>query len=429
MGDLITRIDATEILGARANALEVIVTTESGATGRATPEPGVSTGSHEARMVLDGGRRFGGLGVQEAARNVNRHLAPALLGMDVSRQREIDLAMVALDGTADKSRLGANAIVGISIAVAKAAAASAGLPLYQYLGGPNATVIPMPIPGVGGGGGGRYRDPGSSRWFKPSYQYMPYGAGSYARAMEMNYDIQRELGRLMTKRYGNTVRTYSGLHVAGLLENDEELLEAMTEAIIQAGYEGEVGLYFDAAADCYYERDTERYVGLFSAGEQTRDQLIARYVRMVERFPLVSIEDPLHEDDFEGHAMVTAETGIEIVGDDLFTTNIERLEQAIPLGAANSMVLKITQVGTVSEALDACDLALRSGYNVHPCGSRGDVDSIADFAVALNAGQLRAGDWNRPLAIERELGAAARWPGRGYLKGWRNRQPPAILSL
>ena len=422
MSDRIVSIVASEILGARTNALEVLVTTESGAVGRATPEPGISTGTHEAKMVLDGGRRFGGLGVIQAARHVNEEIAPALVGMDVSRQREIDLAMIEMDGTRDKSRLGANAIVGVSIAVAQAAAASAGLPLYQYIGGPQATLIPMPIPGVGGGGGGRYRDPGTSRWFKPSYQYIPYGAGSYARAIEMDYDIQRELGKLMVERYGIAVRTYAGLNVAGLLKHDNELLDAMTEAIVRAGYEGEVGLYFDAAADCYYERDLDRYVGLYSEGEKTRDELIAEYVAMVERFPIVSIEDPLHEDDYLGHAMVTEETGIEIVGDDLFTTNIERLAEGMAVGAANSMVLKITQVGTVSEALDACELALRNGYNVHPCGSRGDRDSIADFAVALNAGQLRAGDWNRPLIIERELGPAARWPGRSFLKGWRNQE-------
>jgi enolase len=197
----------------------------------------------------------------------------------------------------------------------------------------------------------------------------------------------------------------------------------MTESIVRCGYEGRVGIYYDCAAECYYEKDVDRYVGLFSLGEKSRDDLIELYRRNVASFPIVSIEDPLHEEDFEGHAILTRELGIEIVGDDLFTTNRQRLEHAIALGAANSMVLKITQVGTVSEALAACRLALAHGYNVHPCGSRGDRDSIGDFAVGLNAGQLRAGDHNRMLTVEAELGASAAWLGRDAYKGWR-RDPP-----
>jgi len=219
---------------------------------------------------------------------------------------------------------------------------------------------------------------------------------------------------------GNYHRQFSDLGL--VLKHDAELLEAMTEAIVQTGHEGQVGIYFDAAAGCYYEPDIDRYVGLFTKGEKTREELIAQYKAFVEQFPIVSIEDPLHENDFEGHAIVTQELGIEIVGDDLFTTNIKRLKRGIATGAANSMVLKVTQVGTISEALDACRLALRNGYNIHPCGSRGDQDSIGDFAVALNAGQVRAVDYNRLLTIEEELGPAGVWPGKALFKGWRNAQ-------
>jgi enolase len=202
-------------------------------------------------------------------------------------------------------------------------------------------------------------------------------------------------------------------------------MEIMSEAIVRSGYAGQVSIYFDCAADCYYEKDSDRYVGLFSPGEKSRDEVIKLLLKWVKTYPLLSLEDPLREDDFEGHALATKELGIEIVGDDLFTTNISRLRQAIARGAANSMVLKITQVGTVSEAMDACRLALTSGYNVHPCGSRGDQDSIGDFSVGLNAGQCRGGSHNRILAIEEELGASAVWPGKAAFKGWRNAQPAA----
>jgi enolase len=306
------------------------------------------------------------------------------------------------------------------MAAATAAAADAGLPLHQYLGGPGACTLPMPIVGIGTGG--RYRDPGKTRWFKPSYEFIPYGAGSCSRAMEVCWEVCQALTRIMQERFGPRVSGYSRLSDLGnVLKHDAELLDAMTEAIVWAGHEGKVGIYFDAAADCYYERDLDRYVGIFAEGEKTRDEMVVQYKEFVANYPLVSIEDPLHEDDLEGHAMITRELGIEIVGDDLFTTSIERLKRAVAIGAANSMVLKITQVGTVTEALDAAQFAMRSGYNVHPCGSRGDQDSIADFAVALNAGQVRAVDYNRLLSIEEELGPTAVWPGKALFKGDKQR--------
>ncbi len=422
MAGKIQEIRAREILAQRGNlCLEVTVLTDDGAVGVSTPEVGISTGRYEAVMVLDGGERYGGMGVRKAAQNVYE-IARYLRGMEVNRQREIDRLMIELDGTPNKSKLGANAIVGVSLAVAKAAAQSAGLPLYQYLGGPDACLLPMPIVGIGTGG--RYRDPGKSRWFKPSYEFIAYGAGSCAEAMHWYWQIKSALSEILRRRYGRVLgnyhRQFSDLGL--VLKHDAELLEAMTEAIVQTGHEGQVGIYFDAAAGCYYEPDIDRYVGLFTKGEKTREELIAQYKAFVEQFPIVSIEDPLHENDFEGHAIVTQELGIEIVGDDLFTTNIKRLKRGIATGAANSMVLKVTQVGTISEALDACRLALRNGYNIHPCGSRGDQDSIGDFAVALNAGQVRAVDYNRLLTIEEELGPAGVWPGKALFKGWRNAQ-------
>jgi len=415
----IQAIKAREILAQRGLlSLEVTVVADDGARGVATPEAGVSTGTHEALFLLDGGERYNGLGVRKAADKVNTVIAPALRGLEVTNQQEIDRLMIELDGTPNKSRLGANAVVGVSLAVLKAAANSTGLPLYRYIGGAGACTLPIPIVGIGTGG--RYRDPGRSRWFKPSYEFAAYGAGSYADAIYWSWRCSEEVKRLLRARYPDKYApAYRTTSLAGVIDHDRELLEIMSESIARCGYEGKVGIYFDCAADCYYEKDIDRYVGFFSPGEKSRDELIELLKGFVETYPIVSLEDPLHEEDFEGHAIATRELGIEVVGDDLFTTNAERLRRGIAAGAANSMVLKITQVGTVSEALAACRLALSNGYNVHPCGSRGDGDSIGDFAVGLNAGQVRGGDRNRILAIEEELGRSAIWLGKAAYKGWR----------
>jgi len=419
MGAKIQSVRAKEIVAQRGIlSLQVTVETDDGSCGVSTPESGVSTGTHEAKFLLDGGERYNGLGVRKAAQQTNEIIAPALKGMDVTAQREIDLTMIELDGTPDKSRLGANAIVGVSLAVIKAAANSSGLPLYQYIGGPAACTLTIPIYGIGTGG--RYRDPGGSRWFKPSYEFAAYGAGTYESALYMSWRCTQETRRLLQQRYpGKFAPTYHNISLAGVIAHDRELLEIMSESIARCGYEGKVGIYFDVAADCYYEKDIDRYVGLFSPGEKSSDDVIALLKDFVEKYPILSLEDPLREEDFEGISVATRELGIEVVGDDLFTTNVERLKQGIAAGAANSMVLKITQVGTVTEALEACRTALTNGYNVHPCGSRGDMDSIGDFAVGLNAGQVRAVDHNRLLEIEEGLGKAAVWPGKAAYKGWR----------
>jgi enolase len=418
----IQEVRAREIIAGRGVvSLEVTVETDDGAQGVSTPESGVSTGSHEAAFLLDGGERYSGKGVRKAAEAVNAIIGPALIGMDIADQAAIDEAMIELDGTPIKARLGANAIVGVSLAAIQAAAASSGQPLYRMVGGVSARTLPIPIYGIGTGG--RYRDPGTSRWFKPSYEFCAYGANGYATALEWSWRCAQETRRLLAERYPDRYNpSYRSNGLAGVIDHDRELLEIMTESIVNCGYEGQVGIYFDCAADCYYEADVDRYVGLFGPGEKTRDEVIQELLGFVGAYPIVSLEDPLREDDFEGHALATQALGIEIVGDDLFTTNIERLRQGIEAGAANSMVLKITQVGTVTEALAACRLALTHGYNVHPCGSRGDNRSIGDFAVGLNTGQVRATGHNRLLAIEEELGSAALWQGRRAYKGWRNRK-------
>jgi len=419
MATRISSISAQEIYALRGNlCLEVTVTTDNGGVGVSTPEVGISVGTYEAKMLLDGGKRYGGMGVRKAAEVVNTVIGPELIGADVTDQRGIDRRMIELDGTPDKRSLGANAIVGVSLAVVKAAADSSGLELYQYLGGPNASMLPIPIPGIGTGG--RYRDPGTTRWYKPSYQFVPYGAGSFSGAMEMSWEITQQFRAILRERYGRSVVQAGRYELANVLKHDSELLDAMTQAIIKAGYEGDCGLYFDCASDCYYEADIDKYVGIFGPGEKDVDEMLAQYKEFIANFPIVSLEDVLREDDMEGTAAFTRELGIEIVGDDFFTTSIERLQRGIEAGACNSMVLKITQVGSVTEALDACEMCIANGYGVHPCGSRGDRDAIGDFAVALSAGQVRAWDSNRLLAIERQLGESAKWPGRTILKGALN---------
>lgn len=402
----------------RYPAIEATVITENGACGVAMVATGTSVGKHEVQFVYDGGERWGGRGVMKAVSNVSDIIAPALKGADATKQRKVDEILIELDGTPNKAKLGGNATASVSAAVLKAGAASLEIPLYQHIGGINAYTMPIPI--IGLGTGGRYRAPGRTRWLKPSYEYSAYGAGCYSEAIYWSWRCSEEVKRLLQKQYPDKYSpSYQMGSLAGVISNDREFLEIMSESIVNCGYEGKIGIYFDCAADCYYEKDIDRYVGIFSPGEKSRDEMIKLYKDFVTTYPIVSFEDPLHEEDFEGIAIVTKEVGIEVVGDDLFTTNLERLKRGISMGAANSMVLKMTQVGTVSEALAACRVALANGYNVHPCGSRGDSDSIGDFAVGLNAGQVRATDHNRLLAIEKELGSSAVWLGKEAYKGCR----------
>ncbi|MFC2020454.1 enolase C-terminal domain-like protein [Chloroflexota bacterium] len=420
----IESVTARQIL-ARRNypAIQTTVVTENEACGVHVVGAGTSVGTYEAQFVYDGDERWGGLGMQKAVSNVKDIIGPALKGVDATEQQKVDGIILELDGTKNKSNLGGNATASVSAAVLRAGAASLGIPLYKHIGGVNACTLPIPI--VGLGTGGRYRDPGKTRWFKPSYEYSAYGAGSYSESLYYSLRCADEVQRLLRERYPGKYHPIAGTQsgtLAGVIEDDREFLDIMTEAIINCGYEGKMGIYFDSAADCYYEKDINKYVGIFSPGEKSREELIDFYKELVNKYPIVSFEDPLQEDDYEGIAIVTKEVGIEVVGDDLFTTNIERLKKGIATGAANSMVLKMTQVGTVSEALMACRLALANDYNVHPCGSRGDADSIGDFAVGLNAGQVRAADHNRLLAIEEELGSTAVWPGKEAYKGWRHQK-------
>jgi enolase len=418
MDSRIKSVFAREVFSERGHpGIEATVVTEDGSTGTAIVTAGVSVGKHEVRFVYDGGARWGGMGVLRAVENVNSIIGPAIRGMDASRQREVDRAIIELDGTPDKSRLGGNATASVSAAVLKAGAASLGIPLYRHIGGVNACVLPVPgviaIVGSERYGGGR-RSGG-----KPSYSFMCYGFKSFAEASYACWEVSRKFNELMYAKYRLRL-AFSPAVPPGIVKHDRELWELMSDAISEAGYRNRVGIQVDVAAGTYYEADRGVFVGLFSEGEKTREDLIELYKEMVADFPFIILEDPLDEVDYEGHAILTRELGIEIVGDDLFTTNIERFKRGIEVGACNAMLLKVNQIGTISEALDVVQLAYRHGYGVMPCSSRGEGADIGDYAVGLNTGHIRESGTgptaNRLLKIEYELGRSAKFLGKDGLK-------------
>jgi enolase len=410
MSSKIKSIHAREIYATRGYVgLHVTVETYEGIQGIATPMIGVSVGKYEAKFLFDGGKRWFGRGVLKAVNNVNKIIAPALKNKDVTQQGTIDNALIQLDGTPDKSHLGANAIVGVSLASLMAAAQSSRVPLYQYLGGVNARVLPCPI--IGCGTAGTYRNPGQTRLFKPSFEFAAFDGSSFSESVYLARLAEAELKIVISREYG--ARAIRRRNILSMVADDRDALIAMTTAIDNTGYTGKIGIFIDCAAGCYYDAASDTYHGLFSDSTKTRDDLMELYDKFVTEYPVIVLEDPLHEDDFEGHALLTKELGIEIVGDDLFVTNPQRLQKGIELGAANAMVLKIPQVGTVTEALRAAQLAQNHGYSVGPCASRGGAAYISDFAVGLNTGQVRnTSNLNRLLEIEHELGAAARFLGR-----------------
>lgn len=417
----IKSISAQEVFTDRGHpGVEATVITENGGKGIAMATSGTSMGQYEAKFALDGGTRWNGLGVKTAIEKVHNILAPALTGKDASRQREIDHIILDLDGTHDKSNLGANTTGCVSAAVLKAGASSLGIPLYQHIGGVNANILP-----VCGTllmlGSGRY-GAGEHAGEKPSYSIMCYGFERYSEAAYASWEIYREFKKRLVKKFNLDIPNNNYITIApGRIKHDQEFIELIAESIIERGYENRAGIQVDVAAGTYYDRNKKKYVGLFSAGEKTKEDLIKLYQDFVRKYPFAIIEDPLEEDDFEGHAYLKKELGVEIVGDDLFTTNIERLKQGIEMGSAHSVLLKVYQIGTITEAFDMVQFAYEHGMGVMPCSSRGEGADIADYTVGLGTGHLResaigpAG--NRFLEIERELGCGARFLGKKGLKG------------
>ncbi len=420
MGSKIKSVVAREIFSDRGHpGIEAIVRTEDGASGKAMATAGVSVGEHEVKFAYDGGNRWGGLGVSRAVENVNKIIAPVLKGMDVTDQRSIDHAMIDLDGTSDKSRLGGNATASVSAAVLKAAANSLGVPLYKHIGGVNACILPVPDAGAYYGdqryGGGIGHTGG-----KPSLEFVCHGFKGFSEASYAGWEVGKEFQRILLERFGmkpNLAGWMMNVINSGPMEHDGELWGAMADAIQNVGHKNKIGIQMDVAAGTYYDDSKGVFKGLFSKKEKSKEDLIELYKDAVKSYPFMILEDPLDEEDYEGHAILTRELGIEIVGDDLFTTNPRRLQQGIDVGAANAMLLKVNQVGTITEAFDAVQLAYMNGYGVMPCSSRGEGDELADYVVGLGTGHMRGGALsNRLLEIEAELGNNGKFLGKAALK-------------
>lgn len=417
---IIENVCAREILDSRGNpTVEVDVLLDDGTVGRAAVPSGASTGVHEAVELRDGDKdRFGGKGVAKAVENVNEAIADVIIGLDPTRQVEIDQAMIRLDGTPNKGKLGANAILGVSLAVAKAAALSVGLPLYQYLGGVNAKELPVPMMNILNGGAHADNNVDIQE-----FMIMPVGADSFAEALRINAEIYQALKKVLKgKGLATAVGDEGGF--APNLESNEEALQVIVEAIEKAGYKpGEqVRLAIDTAASELFEDGKYNLKG--EGVVKTAEEMVEWYASLCEKYPIVSIEDGLAEDDWDGWKKLTDALGkkVQLVGDDLFVTNVERLQKGIEQGVANAILIKLNQIGTLTETLDAIEMAKRAGYTAivsHRSGETEDT-TIADVVVGTNAGQIKSGapcrtdrvaKYNQLLRIEEDLGAAAQYNG------------------
>lgn len=423
-GTTIISVKARQVYTNRGNpGVEAVVTTENGAVGRAMCTSGISVGTHEVDFTFDGGEKFRGKGVMHAVNNVNNVIAPVLVGMDAANQSAVDNAMLAIMPDA-KLHLGGNATASVSAATLKAGAAALGIPLYRHIGGAGAMYLPVPGVAMVAGHdryGGGITTPGG----KPTMSCMCFGFDTFAEASYACWDIHTRWAEKMKKLFGGAPNIRDFIVIPeGVFQSDENIWESMTETIIQAGYEGKVGFQMDVATDTYHNKEDGKYYGLFNRQAKTKDQLYDFYMNMIQKFPFVILEDPFNEDDYETTAAFTKDSGIQIVGDDLFTTNPKRVAHGISLGAANTVLLKVNQVGTITEALEMIQYAYKFGYAVMPSDSRGEGDSIGDYAVGINAGSIRESGiglrGNRLLEIEQELGSQARFIGARGLKGFRN---------
>ena len=423
-GTLITDVKARQVYTNRGKpGVEVTITTQNGAEGRGMCTAGVSMGTHEVDFSYDGGKKFGGKGVGRAIESVKNKIAPVIIGMDAANQAEIDAAMLAIEPDA-KISLGGNAVAAVSAAVLKAGARALGIPLYRHIGGANAMYLPVPGVAMAAGDeryGGGITTPGG----KPTMSVMAYGFDTFSDASYACWDIHTRWAEKMKKKFGGLPNVRDFISIPeGVYSCDREIWEDMLKTIIEAGYEGKVGFQMDVATDTYHNKEDDKYYGLFDKTPKTKEQLYDFYMQIIKDYPFVIIEDPFNEDDYETTAALTKECGIQIVGDDLFTTNPERVAYGISKNAANAVLLKVNQVGTISEALEMIQYAYKFGYAVMPSDSRGEGAAIADYAVGINAGSIREsaiGDrGNRFLEIEEELGASAKFIGAKGLKGFRN---------
>jgi len=420
----IINVEAREILDSRGNpTVEVEVVLESGAVGRACVPSGASTGENEAVELRDGdSSRYGGKGVLKAVDNVNSVIAPEIELMDATDQLLIDRTMIQLDGTENKSNLGANAILGVSMAVARAAAEALGLPLYQYLGGIHARLLPTPMMNILNGG--KHAD---NNVDLQEFMVMPVGAPTFREALRMGAEVFHSLKKVLgAKGYNTAVGDEGGF--APDLKSNEEALTVIMEAIEKAGYKpgDDVMIALDPAASSFYDADKDRYVLAGEGGrELTSEEMVDFYSDLVDRYPIISIEDGLDENDWDGFTLMTGKLGgrIQIVGDDLFVTNTKFLKKGIETKAANSILVKVNQIGTLTETFDAIEMAMKAGFTAvvsHRSGETEDA-TIADIVVAANTGQIKTGSasrsdriakYNQLLRIEDKLGDCAEYAGR-----------------
>src|SRR5689334_16124497 len=419
-------IGAREILDSRGNpTVEVEVALDDGTLARAAVPSGASTGAFEANELRDGDpKRYGGKGVEGAVENVNETIAEAVQGYDATEQRLIDQAMLDLDGTPEKSNLGANAILGVSLAVAKAAADSAGLSLFKYLGGPNAHLLPVPMLNILNGG-----SHADSNVDVQEFMIAPIGAPTFREALRTGAEVYHSLKSVLKKKGLSTGLGDEGGFAPNLPTN-AAALDLIAEAVEKAGYSlgSDIVLALDVAATEFYKDGGYKFEG----GSKSSDEMIAYYAQLVDAYPSVSIEDPLSEEDWDGWKAMTDALGsrIQIVGDDLFVTNPQRIARGIATDTANAVLVKVNQIGSLTETLDAVDLAHRAGFRTmmsHRSGETEDT-TIADLAVALGTGQIKTGaparservaKYNQLLRIEDELDDAARYAGRGAFPRYR----------
>jgi enolase len=413
-----------ELLDSRGNpTVEVDVILESGVLGRAAVPSGASTGEHEANELRDGDKsRFFGKGVQTAVANVNDKIAEHILGLDATDQVGIDKLMIELDGTVNKSNLGANAILGVSLAIAKAAAETLGLPLHQYLGGVNAKVLPVPMMNILNGG-----SHADNNVDLQEFMIVPAGALKFSEALRMGSEIFHHLKKVLKdKGYNTAVGDEGGF--APDLKSNEEAIEVILEAVEKSGYKigQDIFLALDPASSEYYDKEKSKYILASENKELTAQQMVEFYEDWVKKYPIISIEDGMAEDDWDGWKIMTDKLGekIQLVGDDLFVTNTQRLSRGIEGNIANSILIKVNQIGSLTETLDAIELANKSGYTAvisHRSGETED-STIADLAVATNAGQIKTGSasrsdrvakYNQLLRIEELLDDTAIYPGLG----------------
>jgi len=419
---LIEDIHAREILDSRGNpTIEVDVLLECGVMGRAAVPSGASTGEHEAVELRDGDKgRYLGKGVRKAVSNVNDVIAPELLDMDALDQAALDRVMIELDGTPNKAKLGANAILGVSLAAARAAANAVELPLYSYIGGVNARTLPVPMMNILNGGA--HADNSVDL---QEFMVMPVGAKTFSDALRMGTEVFHSLKKVLSSRgYATSVGDEGGF--APNLKSNVEAIEVILEAIEKAGYKAgtDAMIALDPAASEFYKDG--KYVFKKSDGsKKSSEEMVAFYADWVRQYPIISIEDGLSEDDWNGWNILTKELGnkVQLVGDDLFVTNTERLSRGIKERIGNSILIKVNQIGTLTETLEAIEMAKKAGYTAvisHRSGETEDT-TIADIAVATNAGQIKTGSasrtdriakYNQLLRIEEELGGMAKFPGR-----------------